>query len=570
MRLLQKKWEIRTPDLERVHDLVAAMGIPAPIARVLVTRGFNTAEDAAKFLRSRLAELEDPFVLPDMERAAQRIWRAIDAHEHITVFGDYDVDGVTAAALMIRLLRALGAGVDGFVPDRLEEGYGLSLDAVERCLARRETQLLVTVDCGTNALESVAYAQARNVDVVVTDHHEPEEKTADAYALINPKLGTSGGHLAGVGVAFKLAHALVLSGSERPAMDNARSVLRSVLDLVALGTVTDIVPLVGENRTFVRYGLVQMESTEWVGLKALKEVAVLKGELNTGHLGFQLGPRINASGRIGEPEQAVRLLTTDDLAEARAIAKLLDRDNEERRAIERKMADEAFAEIDRWFNPEENYGLVVAREGWHPGVVGIVASRVARHYNRPAVIVSIDPDGSARGSCRSIEAFDLLEGLQACSEYLSQFGGHRMAAGLEIAPDALDAFTTAFNTAARQALEQVDLSPVQSVDAVVEADDLDWEFWEKLKQLSPFGQDNPEPVWALLGMQVVGAPQVVGKKHLKFSVSDGAHTFNAIAFSYPLEALPAGKIDLAFVLKENQWHGTSSLQLQVKDIRPAQ
>ncbi|NLX26144.1 MAG: single-stranded-DNA-specific exonuclease RecJ, partial [Lentisphaerae bacterium] len=417
MRPLQKKWEIRTANLEKVRDLVAAMGIPAPLAHVLVTRGFNTAEDAAQFLRPRLAELDDPFLLPDMERAVQRIWRAVDAQERITVFGDYDVDGVTAAALMIRVLRALGARVEGFVPDRLEEGYGLSLDAVERCLAGRETQLLVTVDCGTNSVESVAYAQSRNVDVVVTDHHEPEELTADAYALINPKLGTSGGPLAGVGVAFKLAHALVLSGSERPGMDHARSVLRSLLDLVALGTVADIVPLVGENRTFVRYGLVQMESTEWVGMKALKEVAGLKGELNTGHLGFQLGPRINASGRIGEPEQAVRLLTTDDLAEAGAIAKLLDRDNQERRAIERKMADEAFEEIDRWFNPEENYGLVVAREGWHPGVVGIVASRVARHYNRPAVIVSIDPDGSARGSCRSIEAFDLLEGLQACSEY---------------------------------------------------------------------------------------------------------------------------------------------------------
>ena len=570
MRPLQKKWEIRTANLEKVRDLVAAMGIPAPLAHVLVTRGFNTAEDAAQFLRPRLAELDDPFLLPDMERAVQRIWRAIDAQECITVFGDYDVDGVTAAALMIRVLRTLGARVEGFVPDRLEEGYGLSVDAVERCLAGRETQLLVTVDCGTNSVESVAYAQARNVDVVVTDHHEPEELTADAYALINPKLGTSGGPLAGVGVAFKLAHALVLSGSERPEMDHARSVLRSVLDLVALGTVADIVPLVGENRTFVRCGLLQMESTEWVGMKALKEVAGLKGELNTGHLGFQLGPRINASGRIGEPEQAVRLLTTDDLAEARAIAKLLDRDNQERRAIERKMADEAFEEIDRWFNPEENYGLVVAREGWHPGVVGIVASRVARHYNRPAVIVSIDPDGSARGSCRSIEAFDLLEGLQACSEHLSQFGGHRMAAGLEIASDALDAFKAAFNTVARQALEPLDLSPVLSVDAVLEVEDLDWDFWKKLKQLRPFGQNNPEPVWAMLNVQVAGAPQVIGKKHLKFAVGDGQSTFNAIAFDYPLEVLPAGKIDIAFVLEENQWYGRSDLQLQVKDIRPAQ
>ncbi|MBN2684844.1 MAG: single-stranded-DNA-specific exonuclease RecJ [Pontiellaceae bacterium] len=570
MRIPQKKWESRTTDPEKVRDLVAAMDIPAPIAHVLITRGFSTEEDVADFLRPPLAKLEDPFLLPDMEKAVQRIWRAVDAQEYITVFGDYDVDGVTAAALMIRVLNALGARVDGFVPDRLEEGYGLSADAVERCLASRDVQLLVTVDCGTNSVESVAYAQGRGVDVVVTDHHEPEEQIADAYALINPKLGTFGGYLAGVGVAFKLAHALVLSGSERAEINDVRSVLRSVLDLVALGTVTDIVPLVGENRTLVRHGLLQMESTEWVGMQALKEVAAIKGELNTGHLGFQLGPRINAAGRIGEPEQAVRLLTTDDFAEARTIAKLLDRDNQERRTIERKMADEAFEEIDRYYDPVENFGLVVARKGWHPGVVGIVASRVARHYNRPAVIMGVEPDGSARGSCRSIEAFDLLEGLQACAEHLGQFGGHRMAAGLEIAPNALEAFKSAFNLAARQALEQVDLSPVQLIDAVVEADDLDWEFWEKLKQLCPFGQDNPEPVWALLNMQVAGVPQVVGEKHLKFSVSDGEHTFDAIAFGYPLEALPAGKIDLAFVLKENQWHGSSSLQLQVKDIRPAQ
>ena len=564
-----KNWNIRSADTAAVQSLADGMNLPQPIGHVLVSRGLRSAEEARDFLNPRLADLSDPFRLPDMDKAVDRIWRAIDGGEVITVFGDYDVDGVTSAALLLRILGALGAQVAGFIPDRLDEGYGLSLDAIQRCLTDQTPSLLVSVDCGTNSVTSIEYAQKNSVDVIVTDHHEPEDRLAPAFALINPKLGEGGENLSGVGVAFKLSHALIKAGREQAKASALGIDLRDYLDIVALGTVADIVPLVGENRIIVRHGLEQLGTTKWIGMESLKEVAGIAGELETYHLGFQLGPRINAAGRIGEPMQALRLLTTDDPLEARNIAKLLDRTNGERRDIEARMAEEAFAEIDGYFNPAQHFGLVVAREGWHPGVVGIVASRVSRHYNRPAIIMGIDEGGSARGSCRGIEDFDLLEALQTCESHLATYGGHKMAAGLEVKPGHLEAFREDFNAAAAVMLGSADLSPVQHVDAMVTADDINWAFFEKLKGLRPFGQDYPEPIWAMSGMAVQGAPRVVGQKHLKLVLAANERSFEAIAFNYPLASLPAGEIDVAFTLKQNSWKGNTSLQLQVQDIRVA-
>ncbi len=562
-------WKTKTIDEPTVFATANRTGLPIPIARALALRGHHLPAEIEAFLDPRLDHLSDPFLLPDMEKAVSRIWKALDAGETITVFGDYDVDGVTSTALLTRVLAGLGADVKPFIPDRLDEGYGLSQEALDRCLEEHGSTLFVTVDCGTNAVDSVAHAQANGIDVIVTDHHEPDEQTAAAFALINPKLGGFQPleNLAGVGVAFKLAHALIKSGRERSNAAASQLDLRDYLDLAALGTVADIVPLIGENRIIVRHGLARLGMTKWEGLRALKAVAGLRGEADTYHLGFQLGPRINAAGRIGQPMQALRLLTTADPAEAREIADLLDRTNQERRKIERDMADQAFAEIEAYFDPEKHYGLVVAREGWHPGVVGIVASRVARHYNRPAIVMGIDAAGQARGSCRSIEAFDLLEGLRACEGLLEKYGGHKMAAGVRLGIGSLDAFKAAFNTVAAIALEATDLSPSLAIDAEVPGDELDWDFFRKLKQLAPFGQDNPEPVWALHGVELVGQPRVVGQKHLKLSMVSKGRKFDAIAFNYPLDRLPEGTLDLAFTLKENSWNGNTTLQFQIKDIR---
>ncbi|MDF7797926.1 single-stranded-DNA-specific exonuclease RecJ [Pontiellaceae bacterium B1224] len=570
--MASKRWNIRSADEERVKTLSAASGFPVPIARLLVLRGFQTLEEAKAFFAPRLTNLSDPFLLPDMEKAVSRLWKAIDAGESITVFGDYDVDGVTSAALLTKIFTALGGDVNPFIPDRLDEGYGLSADALERCLEEHGSTVVVSVDCGVNSVESVQAVQARGIDVIVTDHHEPEEQTAPAFALINPKLGNCPKLeiLSGVGVAFKLAHALVKRGRKLKKPSALGVELRHYLDIVALGTVADIVPLLDENRILVRHGLEQLGSTKWVGLQALKTVAGVKGELETFHLGFQLGPRINAAGRIGQPMQALQLLTTASAPEAQRIAKLLNETNTERRRIEREMADEAFEEIDAYFDPEKHFGLVVAKEGWHPGVVGIVASRVSRHYNRPAIIMGIEADGSARGSCRSIEEYNLLDGLQRCEEYLNKFGGHKMAAGLEVKPGTLENFKVDFNAAVTQVLGEQDLSPVQQIDAILTADEISRDFFDELKQLRPFGQDNPEPVWGLLQVDLAEAPRVVGEKHLKLTLASKGWKFQAIAFNYPLSKLPNGKLDVAFSLKENTWRGNTTLQLQIQDIRSAE
>ncbi len=568
---MPKQWKTKPTDLAAAQRVAEVAGLPPPIACVVAGRGHVAAEGIGAFLDPRLADLADPFLLPGMRTAVKRLWQAIDGGETIAVFGDYDVDGVTAAALLVRVLAALGGQVRPFIPDRLDEGYGLSSEALDRCLAECGPQVVVSVDCGTNSADSVAAAQARGIDVVVTDHHEPSSQVAPAHALINPKLGTVPAleNLSGAGVAFKLAHALVKTGKERGKASADAVDLRDYLDIAALGIVADIVPLTGENRILVRHGLPRIDASKWVGMEALRQVAGVKGETDTYHCGFQLGPRINAAGRIGQPMQALRLLTTDDTVEAWRIARLLDETNAERRRIEGAMAQQAFAEIDAAFDPARDYGLVVAHEGWHPGVVGIVAARVARHYNRPAIVMGIEPDGSARGSCRSIDEFDMLDGLNACAGHLSRFGGHRMAAGLAVRPGALEAFREAFNAAAGTALSTVDLAPVQWIDAPVEAGDLDRDFMAALKKLAPFGQEHPEPVWALRGARVAGVPRVVGGNHLKLSVAAGGRTFEAIAFNYPLASLPAGTVDIAFLLKENRWNGQTSLQLVLQDVRPA-
>ncbi|MDZ8117142.1 single-stranded-DNA-specific exonuclease RecJ [Pontiella agarivorans] len=565
-----RHWKIRPVDEETVRKLSLQSELPLPLARVLALRGFHTPEMVERFLHPKLSGLSDPFLLPDMEKAVSRLWKAFQGGEIITVFGDYDVDGVTSAALLTRIFVALGANVKPFIPDRLDEGYGLSVQALERCISEHGSSVVVSVDCGVNSVDSVRMAQTRGVDVIVTDHHEPGEETAPAFALINPKLGTvkSLEMLSGVGVAFKLAHALVKRGRELGDAAAAVLELREYLDIVSLGTVADIVPLREENRILVRHGLTQLARTRWPGLEALKNVAGVKGELETYHLGFQLGPRINASGRIGQPMEALSLLITPDSAQAQRIARVLDETNAERRKIEREMADAAFEEIDTYFDPEKHFGLVVAREGWHPGVVGIVASRVSRHYNRPAIIMGIEEEGHARGSCRSIAEYNMLDGLQACADLLSKFGGHKMAAGLEVKPGKLDDFKEQFNRAVFQSLENVDLTPVQPIDAVLEPRDVNQEFYCEMKKLRPFGQDNPEPVWAMEKMSVSGSPRVVGENHLKLSLVSKGCKFDAIAFNFPLEDLPPGRVDVAFVLKENCWMGNTTLQLQVLDIRP--
>ena len=566
---MAKQWKFKPCDETLAEHIFRKLGnMPRPLTALLVQRGCKTAAEAELFMNPALSTLRDPFELPDMDKAAARIRRALGAGEKITVFGDYDVDGVCSTALMVRVLRELGGNVAAFIPSRFDDGYGLSCDALAACIAEHKPSLIVTVDCGTNSVEAVDKARACGVDVVITDHHEPDAQLAHAVAVVNPKLAANhpGRILAGAGVAFKLCHALIKDGRDNGCAVSASVDLKKYLDFVAVATVTDMVPLLGENRVLVRAGFQALENSCWAGWNALKKLAGMAGTVETWHAGFALGPRINAAGRIGRADAAIELLLTDLPARADELAQLLDSANRERQAIEKDIVREAIEEIDAYFDETKNFGIVIAREGWHTGVIGIVASRLVARYGRPVAVIGMDGN-RGRGSCRSIDAFNILDGLNICSGMLKQFGGHAMAAGLEVEEQNLEAFKIRFNEAAIAQLQSADLRPVLEIDRAVTLGEADASLVDGLKRTGPFGQDNPEPVWAVCGVKAVDS-RILKEKHLKLTLSDGKARCEAIGFNLA-EKLPSGPIDVAFTLQENVWNGRTTLQLNIRDIRPA-
>ncbi|NOU36932.1 MAG: single-stranded-DNA-specific exonuclease RecJ [Kiritimatiellaceae bacterium] len=566
---MSKQWKIKPCDEALAEEFFQQLEqLPRPLAALLAQRGCKTAADAELFMNPALSTLRDPFELPDMEKAAARVCRALSAGEKITVFGDYDVDGVCSTVLMVRVLRELGGNVSAYIPSRFDDGYGLSPDALSACIAEHKPSLIVTVDCGTNSVEAVEKARVAGIDVVITDHHEPDAQLAHAVAVVNPKLSPNhpGRILAGAGVAFKLCHALIKNGRDSGCLASASVDLKKYLDFVAVATVTDMVPLLGENRVLVRAGFQALENSCWAGWNALKKLAGMAGTVEAWHAGFALGPRINAAGRVGRADAALELLLTDLPARADELAQLLDSANRERQAIEKDIVRDAIEEIDSYFDAEKNFGLVIAREGWHTGVIGIVASRLVARYGRPVAVIGMD-GVRGRGSCRSIDAFNILDGLNICSGFLKQFGGHAMAAGLEIEEQHLEAFKIRFNEAAIAQLQAADLRPVLEIDRIVTLDETDASLMDGLKRTGPFGQDNPEPVWAVCGVTAADS-RILKEKHLKLTLADGKTRREAIGFNLA-EKLPAGPIDVAFTLQENVWNGRTTLQINIRDIRPA-
>ncbi len=543
--------------------------LPRPVVSLLVQRGCETVEDISKSIHCGLRSLCDPFELPDMSPAVDRVWRALRTGERVTVFGDYDADGICSTALLVRVLRLLGAEVSAFIPNRLADGYGLSLHSLATCIERCSPSLIITVDCGTSSFEAVEKAKELGVDVVVTDHHEPGSEVARAVAVVNPKVGEAGNPssiLAGVGVAFKLCHALIKVGRDANNASAASIDLKEYLDFVAVATVTDMVPLLGENRALVRAGFQTLENSTNAGWNALKKLAGVTGQIVAYHAGFALGPRINAAGRIGRPDAALELFLTDLPSTAEEKARFLDQANRERQTIEKTIVQEAVDEIEKTFNADTDFGIVIAREGWHIGVIGIVASRLVQRYERPVVVIGLE-NGAGRGSCRSIAGFSILDGLNACSGLLQKYGGHEMAAGLDIEEKHLAAFRKQFNAFASERLKGADLRSVVNIDQVLQLADVTSSLMDGLKRAGPFGQDNPEPVWAVLNAQVADS-RVLKEKHLKLVLSDGDSRVDAIGFNMA-EKLPAGAVDVAFNLQENTWKGRTTIQLNLKDIRPA-
>jgi single-stranded-DNA-specific exonuclease len=556
-----KRWVIAKPEPALAETLARELHLALPITQVLVNRGYRTVDAASSFLSPQLRQLGDPFELPDMAAAVDRILAAIATKERIVIYGDYDVDGVTSSALLQRVLQAAGATVANFLPQRAEEGYGLSQDGIARCLKEHKPQLLIAVDCGTSSAREIADLQKQGVDTIVLDHHEPPGELPKCVALVNPKriAGSALGVLASVGVAFKLAHALL----KREKQLAERIDLREHLDLVAVGTVADIVPLTGENRILVRAGMERLPQTQKIGLRALMDIADVPDKVTTYHVGFRIGPRLNAAGRLADAMAALELLLTTDAARTTELAKLLNEHNAKRQGIESQITEEAIAMA------RANSGdrvLVLAKEGWHVGVIGIVASRVLQAFHRPTVVIGIE-EGMGRGSCRSVSGFSIVAALQHCAPLLEKFGGHEMAAGLSVKAGNVDELREMLNEFAARTLKDEDLLPQVRIDAMVKLDDLDADFFEQLERLEPCGTENPIPVFVVEGVHLRGKPRIVGKNHLRFSVTDGDTTLQAIWWGKGDFEFPEGAFDIAFTPELNEYGGRESVQLKVRDIR---
>jgi len=558
--MVEGKWSISDCDAPKARALRRELGVSETTARVLVRRGLDEPEAARAFLDGKAPE-HDPLLLGDMAAACDAIRAAIAAGKRICVHGDYDVDGICATALAVLILRELGADVEWHLPSRFEEGYGVARETLAR-LAREDCGLVLTVDCGITAVAEIAEAKAAGLEVIVTDHHRPGETLPDCPIVATRPSDYPFPELCGTGVVYKLGQALLGSESE---------LLERHLDLVALATIADVVPLVDENRALAIAGLRALARTQKPGLQALMEAArVDPAAVDEGAVGFRLGPRINAAGRLCRPGEALELLLTDDGDEAQRLAERLEALNRDRQAVEQRIVREAVAQVEGW--PEarrDRRGYVIADEGWHEGVIGIVASRLAERFNRPVVLLA-GGDGEWKGSGRSIPSFDLHGALAACSELLERWGGHRAAAGLSLAPERLEAFAEAFAAQADTQLEDGDLEPVTSVDAVVSPGELTLDLAGELARLAPFGLGNPGVMLLLAGCEI-SEPSTVGEgKHLRFRVRDrGRDAGSAIAFGMGahLDRLRrVGGYDVAFRLEENRWNGTVAPQLVVRRV----
>lgn len=556
------------PDQETLMALAEALDVPKVIGRILVNRGIRTMEEARLFFRPDWNDLYDPFLMKDMDKAVGRLIEALEKNERIFIYGDYDVDGITSVSLLILFLRELGGEVFFYIPNRLQEGYGLSTSGIHQA-SQVGARLLISVDCGITAVDEVALGRDLGIDVIISDHHEPSSIMPEAAAILDPKRADASypfKELAGVGVAFKLIQAV----SQRLNLED--EAYRKYIDLVALGSAADIVPLVDENRVLVMKGLELINRHERLGIHALVERSGLDGKkIGTGQIVFILAPRINAVGRLGNAERAVRLLITDSEQQARNIASILETENRNRKNIDEETFQEALELIESEYDMQSDRAVVLSREGWHSGVIGIVASRIAERVYRPTIMISVE-DGIGKGSARSISNFNIYSALKKCEDHLVGFGGHRYAAGLTIEDEKIDIFREAFKKVAAEMVTEDDLIQQISVDAEISLKEITAKTVRVLNQFAPFGPRNMRPVFISRNLQVVGTPRVVGKNHLKFRVRErGREVFDVIGFdlgSLHYRLNPGeDNLDMVYVIEENYWNDQIRLQLRVKDLR---
>ena len=559
---MNKKWQICEVDKEKVEKLKSKYGISELLATILVNKNITTQKEIEEFLNPTRNDFFDPFLINDMDIAVERIRKAIETQEKVIIYGDYDVDGITSITVLKSFLKDVGLDVDYYIPNRLEEGYGLNKNAIDE-IAKNKYTLMITVDCGISAIEEVNYANSLGIEVIVTDHHEPGEELPKALAVIDNKRKDSKypfRELAGVGVAFKVSQALAQS------MNVKEEEYLKYLDIVCVGTISDIVPLISENRVITKLGIKLLKQTRNTGLKAIINSSGYS-QINSTTISFGVAPRINACGRMGKAEQALKLLLSKDIYEVNKLTQELNNYNRERQEIEKEIFESVLNKIEQ-NNLDKNRTIVVGGEGWHHGVIGIVSSKITEKYFKPSILLSFEEDGTGKGSGRSIPGFDLHEALMKCENCLEKFGGHSMAVGLTLKKDKFEQFYEEFEKVAEENKTE-NIVPIINVDAKIELNEIDKTVVEDLKQLEPFGEANKMPVFALKNIRIDSIRALSEGKHLKLTLRDNNQIINAIGFNIgelANEYKIGDKVDLAGVLEINTFNGIDNLQINIKDI----
>lgn len=561
-------WSVATVNPEAVRKLAGELKLPPLMARLLILRGIDTPEAAQQYLNPHLDQLHAPSLMAGMESAVRRLRRAIEHQEKILVYGDYDVDGTMAVVVLLTALRSLGAKVDAHIPHRLADGYGMRKAIIEQASAQ-SYGVVLSVDTGIREHEVIERAGALGIDCIVTDHHLPDEHLPPAFAILNPRRSDCAypeKNLAGVGVAFKLAQALLAGNGS----GTSEKILQSYLKVVAIGTVADVVPLTGENRVIAHFGLLGLHKPVQPGLDALLTVSGLAGKMiKASDVGFRIGPRLNAAGRMENARDVIDLMTTKDPVQARQLAERLETLNRDRQRVEAEILREITIRMDRHPEKAGCYSLVLSGEGWHRGVIGIVAQRVVERYHRPALIIGVE-QGVGQGSARSIPHFHLLNALTLSSDLFDRFGGHAQAAGFTLPAGRIDELERRLEAYSRSVLKPEDLDPVLRVDAEVELNDVDGALYEKICKFEPYGFGNPAPTFVARKVRLMEPPRVLKDKHLKLRVSQGARSLDALGWGWAerCSAFTSGQqLDLAFVVVENIYMGRSTLQLVLKDAQ---
>lgn len=570
---MTNKWNLQNPTEEQIHksdQLAAELGMSPVICLLLVQRGITSAEEAKRFFRPNMADLHDPFLMPDMDKAVKRLNKALGNKEKILIYGDYDVDGTTAVSLVYKYLRPYSSTLDFYIPDRYDEGYGISNKGIDYAAANGVT-LVIALDCGIKAIEKIEYAKTKGIDFIICDHHMPDDTLPDAVAVLDAKRTDSVypyEHLSGCGVGFKFMQAFAQSNNF-PVAD-----LEKLLDLLAVSIASDIVPITGENRILAYYGLKQINSNPGLGLKGIIDVCGLNGkEITISDIVFKIGPRINASGRMMNGKEAVELLLAKNSVEAKEKSESINQYNEDRRELDKKITDEANAIIEGFENIDDRKAIVVFNPDWHKGVIGIVASRLTEKYYRPAVVLT-QSTGLVTGSARSVTGFDIYKAIEGCRDLLENFGGHTYAAGLSLKAENLEAFTKRFEELAANEIIPEQMIPQIDVDAKLDFKEINAKFMADLKKMSPFGPDNQKPVFYTDKVKDYGTSKLVGKdlEHLKLELIDGNSQtpIHGIAFGMHEHNTHIKKMNpfsICYTVEENTYNGNTSIQLMVKDIK---